>query len=477
MPDPITTDKVLEIYDGNNSSVTEYPITFQWADNDDLHLLVGGIETGAFTVTPTGFTTAAPVLAGTELILYRTTPRTQILPFPNNATPSPADVKSAVNKLTLMVQEIAAGRDTPVKSLTFPVGEPDANDTALPDAADRLAKVIYFNDTTGELQLLTVAELALTTVASFEALVESKADVSYVDESLTFKQDLPQVKVANFTAANDSTNVTTATATVADPLPVEGKGYTVFVRAGTTTINAVAYTAGTIIRRIYQSATWVSYVYSVKNDVSINSSLTSVLTLTSQAISAVDAGSDALVFWDDSANALKHLTLGAGLSIAGTVLAATGITLGAAVASTSGTSFNFTSIPSSIKRITVILSGVSTNGSSNLLIQIGSGSIVTTGYSSAATIVGGTTATSASATNGFLITAGDAPTYLKSGMITIANISGNTWVSSGTLGLSIAGTFISGGNLTLGGVLDRISITTVNGTDTFDAGTINISYE
>jgi uncharacterized protein YjbI with pentapeptide repeats len=145
--------------------------------------------------------------------------------------------------------------------------------------------------------------------------------------------------------------------------------------------------------------------------------------------------------------------------------------------STSGTNVNFTSIPSWVKKISVLFSSVSTSGTSNLLIQIGSGSIVTTGYESGLSLVGATSVLSTSATNGFLITAYDSAAYLKSGIITIANLSGNTWVSSGVLGITVGGSFISGGNLTLGGVLDQIRVTTVNGTDTFDAGVINIIYE
>ena len=145
--------------------------------------------------------------------------------------------------------------------------------------------------------------------------------------------------------------------------------------------------------------------------------------------------------------------------------------------STSGTSVNFASIPSWVKKISVLFSSVSTSGTSNLLIQIGSSSIVTTGYASGASAIGASSAVSTSATSGFLITVNEAAAFLKSGMITIANLSGNTWVSSGALGLTTGGSFISGGNLTLSGVLDQIRITTVNGTDTFDAGIINIIYE
>jgi hypothetical protein len=62
----------------------------------------------------------------------------------------------------------------------------------------------------------------------------------------------------------------------------------------------------------------------------------------------------------------------------------------------------------------------------------------------------------------------------------IHNVTGNTWVSTHSASFNDGtGTYISLGNggLALGGVLDRVRITTVNGTDTFDAGSINILFE
>jgi len=66
-----------------------------------------------------------------------------------------------------------------------------------------------------------------------------------------------------------------------------------------------------------------------------------------------------------------------------------------------------------------------------------------------------------------------------SGLITIATIGSNTWVESHSASTTAAGplSMQGGGNLALGGTLDRIRITTINGTDTFDAGSINILYE
>ena len=146
-----------------------------------------------------------------------------------------------------------------------------------------------------------------------------------------------------------------------------------------------------------------------------------------------------------------------------------------AVASTSGTSIDFTGLPSWIKRITVMWNGVSTNGSSLYLIQIGdSGGIENTGYVSGAF----DNSTANNSTAGFLVASQNINTATWGGAITISNLSGNVWVSSGTIASGTTGYLASsGGAKTLTDVLDRVRITTVNGTDTFDAGTVNILYE
>jgi len=153
------------------------------------------------------------------------------------------------------------------------------------------------------------------------------------------------------------------------------------------------------------------------------------------------------------------------------------VTSGTAVASTSGTSIDFTSIPSWVKRITVMFNGVSTNGSSNLQIQLGSGSITTTGYVSFACYVSNGAVNATAVTTGFHLNDA-AATATRYGTMVISNISSNNWVGNHSMmdyASSIA--LNGGGGVTLSGTLDRVRITTVNGTDTFDAGTINILYE
>lgn len=156
------------------------------------------------------------------------------------------------------------------------------------------------------------------------------------------------------------------------------------------------------------------------------------------------------------------------------------LTLGTAQNSTSGTSIDFTGTPSWAKRVTVIFSGVSTNGSSIPMVRLGAGSIETTGYDSVASSIGTGVATNIS-TAGFLLNGGGAggSAAVKSGLMTICNVSGNTWAVSftGSSGQAGQASCVAGGTKTLAGALDRVRITTVNGTDTFDAGSINILYE
>jgi hypothetical protein len=144
--------------------------------------------------------------------------------------------------------------------------------------------------------------------------------------------------------------------------------------------------------------------------------------------------------------------------------------------SASGTNVEFTGIPSTAKRVTVMFSSLSTNGASAPQIQIGSTTYVTSGYLGAA--MSGAEVTNNS--SGFLL---NSATFISSGVLSggliLSNLSGNVWVAYGSSGRSdIARGFSLGGVLTtLSGALDRVKLTTVNGTDTFDAGTINIMWE
>lgn len=153
------------------------------------------------------------------------------------------------------------------------------------------------------------------------------------------------------------------------------------------------------------------------------------------------------------------------------------MTLSTAVATTSGTAIDFTSIPSWVKKITVLLNEISTNGSNHILIQLGSGSVETTGYASVGSALpNSATVSSVSSTAGFLVFTTVASNVV-SGHVILTLISGNTWIGSVNGKINPTSTLNGAGAKTTSGVIDRIRITTAGGTDTFDAGTVNILME
>ena len=158
-----------------------------------------------------------------------------------------------------------------------------------------------------------------------------------------------------------------------------------------------------------------------------------------------------------------------------------GITSGTAVASTSGTSIDFTSIPSWVKRITVMFNGVSTSGTASIQVQIGAGSVLTSGYNAGVGLINNSSFTTTSnISSGFatIPTGVNTAAYIHYGQMILSSMGSNTWAVSGNFIYPAAlNIMMVAGAVALSGTLDRVRLTTVNGTDTFDAGSINILYE
>jgi len=150
---------------------------------------------------------------------------------------------------------------------------------------------------------------------------------------------------------------------------------------------------------------------------------------------------------------------------------------GTSVASTSGSSIDFTGIPSWVKRITVLFNEVSLSGTSAYLIRVGnSGGVSSSGYISTSNHFNASSGSGGSNnTTGFLLFENTASNNL-SGKISLDFLSGNLWVYSSVFKNTTSLVGIGAGTTSIA-TLDRIRITTVNGTDTFDAGSINILYE
>ena len=153
---------------------------------------------------------------------------------------------------------------------------------------------------------------------------------------------------------------------------------------------------------------------------------------------------------------------------------------GTAQASTSGTSIDFTSIPSGVKRITVMFNSVSTSGTSVYQVRFGVSGIVSSGYSCTGVFfLNSGAANIGSYSAGFPVALNVAAANSITGTLILENMGSNIWVATGLTNV-VNGTYTqttTNGSITLTGSPDTLRITTVNGTDTFDAGSINILYE
>jgi hypothetical protein len=204
------------------------------------------------------------------------------------------------------------------------------------------------------------------------------------------------------------------------------------------------------------------------NPAKLNSAQSPTVALTAETILAGDIASDAVT----TAKILNANVTPAKLSQP--------LTFRTAQATTSGLAINFIDIPSWVKRITVMLNQVSTNGTSGLIIQLGdsSGGYKTSGYIGTGTAITGTNTCGISDfTAGFNAGTGTTITSSRSGCVFLLNPGGNTWLASGTVTNGLVAAGHVQGVAVLSGVLDRLRLTTNGGTNTFDAGSVNIAYE
>jgi hypothetical protein len=147
--------------------------------------------------------------------------------------------------------------------------------------------------------------------------------------------------------------------------------------------------------------------------------------------------------------------------------------------SASGTSVSFTNLPSWVKRITVMINGTGTSTGSNQVIRFGSSNTSqTTGYNTTTTTTSGGGVTAVTNTTGFhLGTSGNTSSNRFYGSLTLTFVSSNNWVATATMAIPNAAQLFCSGQVAMTGSLNSVFITSANGTDTFNAGTINILYE
>jgi len=170
------------------------------------------------------------------------------------------------------------------------------------------------------------------------------------------------------------------------------------------------------------------------------------------------------------------------LAVSGIESVAAGVTdvfvNGTLQASTSGTEIDFT-VPSGVKQLSITLDGVSTNGTSGYVVQLGdSGGVETASYISYYNTLSVSSNTSSNATAGFRLNASAVAANAYYGIVnlTLQDAATNHWICDSSTGRSTEGT-VQRGSRALDSELTTVRITTAGGTDTFDAGSINIQYD
>ena len=186
-----------------------------------------------------------------------------------------------------------------------------------------------------------------------------------------------------------------------------------------------------------------------------------------------------MVVNDSSATFRVRRTSGSTVSVTrlDNVAVSSGINLQTAVATTSGTSIDYTGIPTGVKRINIMFEDVSINATTYIIIQLGdSGGVETSGYSGSAWTAN---TVNTSYSNGFLLTASTSEkTFSGALILNLQDASGFKWNGSGSIGLTNtpAGS-LTGGTKSLSSELTQIRLTSASGSAVFDSGSINISWE
>ena len=156
-----------------------------------------------------------------------------------------------------------------------------------------------------------------------------------------------------------------------------------------------------------------------------------------------------------------------------------GITLGTESTTTGGSSIVFSGIPSGVKHITVMISGVSGSGTSDWIIRIGdSGGLHSSGYLGACTNGNEAVKAAFTAGIGILVNGTAADTHTGVVNLYLEDASNNTWVSQSYVVQEDSGSLDDGAaRVSLDSDITQLSLTTAGGSDTFDANNgINIQF-
>ena len=393
---------------------------------ENTHYTVSGGDGATGTVNLAGGTSPYGAPAATKtVVIQRTVPRTQQTDFVQNDGSDAEVTEEALDRLVMITQE----HDTTLDRV-FKLADSDVSGVSLDMPTPAASELIGFNSGATALTTYPAASIASTIIPT--AFAETLLDDSTAAEART-----------TLDAMND---------------PLTTAGDVVYATAANTAARLGIGTARQQLA-VNSGATAPEWV----------ASLQSLMTGTGDIVQSSGANTPARLA---IGTARQVPTVNAGA----TALAyANPITITAEQASTSGTSIDFTGIPAGVRRITIMFRGVSTNGTSNYLVQIGdAGGFENSGYlgsSGAGTFTRYTT--------GFGIQIANASNVVHGVMtLNLQDASDFTWMAHGVFGLSDSDSgLFSAGSKSLSAALTQVRCTTVNGTDAFDAGAISISYE
>ena len=146
-----------------------------------------------------------------------------------------------------------------------------------------------------------------------------------------------------------------------------------------------------------------------------------------------------------------------------------------------GSSVDYTSLPSGIRKLYVVMSGLKQSSSGRYMVQLGdSGGLETSGYTSGSRLHYASGASVQEERTDSFVIFNDATEFYVNTIMQIANITGNKWVSTHTTFHSDRGAYPGStahgaGRKELSGELTQLRITLSTGT--FTSGDVNLFYE
>lgn len=483
-----TTNRKTYTGDAATTSFATSPVVF--FDTSDLLVYVVTTATGAstlltenthYTVTGGDGSTGTVNLAGgsspygapsaaQSLVIVRELPFTQTVD-PENNDPSDADVTEEVYDRAVMLLQQLNAEDT--RTLRQPTGD-IADIDELPAKATRASKYLAF-DSDGD----PVATAGTTSTYVVTSFMETVLD----DTTAAAARSTMAINGEDWCGtAGGTADALTLTPSPAITAYASGNSFTFKAGSSGNTGAATVAVSGLTTKDIqkYGSALaagdivankWYRVVYDGAafqlSAVGGEATLAGTETLTNKTLTNPIVGTQTL--GDNSTKA------------ASTAYVDGSFVLNTSVATTSGAAVTVSNtVPSWVKRLTLLFSGVSTSGTSPVIVQLGTGGAATTsGYTgSAGGFLTGSAGSVTNPSDGFGITPDGAAGYTRYGSLTLTKATGNTWVASGCGGQEdSARLWWCGGNIALAGALNFIRITTQGGADTFDAGAVSLLWE